>query len=84
MDSAKLAERQRLIPTFSVLPSQVKCLACILPGLVVASRQETDFAESRDMLGMSVQRTRADILPERVFQEGESLRDASCEGIRMA
>src|SRR5262245_27243929 len=84
MNSAKLAERQRLVSTLSILPSQVKRTVCMLPGLVVASCQKTDLAEPRHMIRMCVQRARADIVPERVFQEGEPLGDASRERRRMA
>jgi hypothetical protein len=83
-DSPKLVECQCLIPALLVPPGQVQCLACVLPRLVVASRQETDLAEPRDTLGMSGQPARADILPERIFQEDDSLGDASRECICMA
>ena len=45
LDNAKLVQRKRLVPTFLVLPGQVKRLACVLPGLLAVSRQTTDLAE---------------------------------------
>src|SRR5262245_21486858 len=83
MDEAKLEQRERLVSTLPVLSSQVKRMTCVLPGLVMASRQETDLAESRQMVGVSVQRARVNIVPERVFQEREPLGNASRQSIRM-
>jgi hypothetical protein len=54
VDGAKLAERQCLVSALPILPRQVKRLACVLLGLVVAFRQEAGLAESRDMVGISV------------------------------
>ena len=48
LDDAKLVQRVRLVPTFLLLPGQVERLACVLPGLLAASRQTTDLAEPCD------------------------------------
>src|SRR5215468_6345039 len=84
VDSPKLVQCQCLIPALPVLLGQVQCLACVLPRLVVASRQEIGLTEPRNTHGMSLPCTRAYILLERIFQEDESLGDASREGIRIA
>ena len=52
MDDAKLVQRERLVPAFLALPGQVERLAGVLPGLLAASRQTTDLAEPRDLVGM--------------------------------
>ena len=60
MDDAKLVQRARFVGTLFVLPGQVERLACVLPGLIAASRQTTDFTELYDPAGLISQRTRAD------------------------
>jgi hypothetical protein len=39
MGDAKLLECERLVPAILELPGQVEPLACVLPGLLAASRQ---------------------------------------------
>ena len=68
VDGTKLTERPCLVPGLTVLPRQVKCVVGVLSGLVWTSGQETDFTEPRRVLGMRVQRTSVDIVPERLFQ----------------
>ena len=51
MDDAKLVQRKRLVPACLLLPGQVERLACVLPGLLAASRQTTDLTEPCDPVG---------------------------------
>ena len=83
VDGPKLPERPGLVAALMVLPSQVQGAVGVLPRLVGASGQETDLTEPRHVLGMRVQRTRADIVPERLFQESEAFRELSQEGVRL-
>ena len=48
MNSAKLVQGERLVPTRLLLPSQGERLARVLPGLLAASRQTPDLAEPGD------------------------------------
>jgi hypothetical protein len=48
IDNAKLVQRVRLVSACLLLPSQVKRLAGVPPGLLAASRQPTDLTEPGD------------------------------------
>src|SRR5262245_47116920 len=86
MDDAKLVQRERLLPAGLLLPGQIECLVCVLPGLLAASRQTTDLAEPCDPAGMVSQRPRADTFPDRLLQQRAPLREAplKCVGIAQA
>src|SRR5262245_37852121 len=84
LDSANLVQRLRLIAPLLILPRQGQGLAGMLCGFGVASSEQTGFAEPRAMVRMRVQGTRADILPERFFQECAPLGEAACQGVCMA
>ena len=62
MDNAKLVQRERLVPSFLLLPGQVERLAGVLPGLLAAPRQTTDLAEPCDPAGLTLQRSRSGYL----------------------
>ena len=79
LDDAKLVQRERLVPAFLLLPGQVERLACMLPGLLAASRQTTDLAEPCDPVGMTLQRARADTFADRLLQQRAPLREAPLE-----
>jgi hypothetical protein len=38
IDGAKLVQCECLVPACLLLPGQVECLACMLPGIIAASR----------------------------------------------
>jgi hypothetical protein len=38
MDNAKLVQRQRLVPASLLLPGQVECPACVLPGIITGEK----------------------------------------------
>jgi hypothetical protein len=67
LDSAKLVQRERLVPACLLLPGQVEGLAGVLPGLVVASRQTTDLAEPCNTGSMTEQSARADSFADRLL-----------------
>jgi hypothetical protein len=77
LDDAKLVQRERLVPAFLELPGQVERLARVLPALIAASRQTTDLAEPFDQAGMLLRRARADIFPDRLFQQRTPLREVT-------
>ena len=76
IDNAKLVQRVRLVSACLVLPSQVERLACVLPGLLTASRQTTDLAEPGDPAGESLQGARVDTIADRLLQQHAPLREA--------
>ena len=53
MDNAKLVQREGLVPALLLLPGQVERLVGVLPGLLAASRQTTDLAESCKPVGLT-------------------------------
>ena len=84
LDGTKLGQRLRLMAPLLILPRQDQGLAGLLPGFVVASSEQTDRAEPREMVRMRVQGARAEIIPEHLLQERTSLGEASCQGVGMA
>ena len=81
LDGAKLVQRVRLASALLLLPGQVERLACVLPGLLAASRQTTDLAEPGDSVGMTLQPTRTDTFADRLLQQCAPLREAPLERI---
>src|SRR5215468_12069866 len=79
MDSAKLGERERLVPACLLLPGQVERLAGVLPGLLAASCKSTDLAEPGDPAGMTFEGTRADRDADPLLQPGAPFHQASLE-----
>ena len=82
LDDAKLVQRTRLVPTGLLLPGQVECLACVLPGLFAVSCQTTHLAEPRHPVG--IPHARADTVADRLLQQRAPLREASLERLGSA
>src|SRR5262245_14601301 len=83
MDDAKLVQRDGLIATFLLLPSQVERLTGVLPGLLAVSRQATDLAEPCDP-GGRLGRDYVDTFPEPLLQQRAPLSEAPLERIGIA
>src|SRR4030095_16071516 len=77
LDDAKLVQRERLIGTMFVLPSQVERLVRVLPGLFTVSPQTTALAELHPV--DSTTRTYTDTFADRLLQQRAPFREAPLE-----
>lgn len=84
LDDTKLAQGERLVPTFLALPGQVQGLVGVLPGLRIVSHQTTDLAEAGDSVGLTEQPARAQTFAAPLLQKHASLREALLKRIAIA